>query len=86
MFEYLAAGKIIVASAVPAIKEFLNEKTAALFKPDDANDLARAIEEISNDSDKQKEIIDNGLLFIKRHTWKKRAERIMHYAKSYESA
>jgi glycosyltransferase involved in cell wall biosynthesis len=79
LFEYLAAGKIIVASAVPAIKEFLNEKTAALFKPDDANDLARAIEEISNDSDGQKEIINNGLLFIKRYTWRKRAERIMNY-------
>lgn len=85
LFEYLAAGKIIVASAVPAIKEFLNEKTAVLFKPDDASDLARVIEEISSDFDGQKEIMNNALLMAEKYTWQKRAEKIINYIKNHEN-
>jgi glycosyltransferase involved in cell wall biosynthesis len=44
LFEYMASGRPIVASAIPALSGLLEEgRNAALFRPDDAESLARAI-------------------------------------------
>lgn len=41
--EYLAAGTPIVASAIPALRDWVDERAVEWFEPDDAADLARAI-------------------------------------------
>ena len=35
MFEYMAAGRAIVTSDLPVIREVLNEKSAIFCEPDD---------------------------------------------------
>lgn len=42
--EYLAAGRPIVASAVPALRELVDDACVQWFTPDDPADLARAID------------------------------------------
>lgn len=41
--EYLAAGPPIVASGIPALRDWLDERTVRWFTPDDPADLARAV-------------------------------------------
>ncbi|MFH1822952.1 MAG: glycosyltransferase [Patescibacteria group bacterium] len=77
LFEYLVSGRIILASDVPAIREFLNDETAIFFEPDNPQSLAQVIKGIDNDSEKQESIINNVRKIIKNLTWKNRAEKII---------
>ncbi len=45
LFEYLVSGNPIVASAIPALQEILSEDRAIFFVPDNAPDLARAVQQ-----------------------------------------
>jgi glycosyltransferase involved in cell wall biosynthesis len=50
LFEYLAAGRPVVASDLPAFREVLDhEVTALLVPPDDPSALARALERLRDD-------------------------------------
>jgi glycosyltransferase involved in cell wall biosynthesis len=70
LFEYMAAGKAIVASDLDQIGDVLRGGTALLVRPGDPNDLARAIREL---------VADPGLratlgararaLVLARYTW-----------------
>jgi len=43
LFEYMASGRPILASRVPAVLEILGKKEATFFSPDDPQDLARQL-------------------------------------------
>lgn len=83
LFEYLAAGKVIIASQVPAIKEFLNENEAVFFEPDNPQSLVKAIQEISDDLEKQEKLANSALELAKNYTWQSRIERIVNFVKNY---
>lgn len=52
MFEYMAAGKVIIASDIPVIKEVLKHNYNAILVPhDDPKAWQSAIEELKKDSD-----------------------------------
>jgi len=84
LFEYLAAGKVIIASRVPAIEEFLNENTAIFFEPDSPQSLAKSIQEISDDWNKQEKLASNAIELAKKYTWQLRIEKIVNFVKDYE--
>jgi glycosyltransferase involved in cell wall biosynthesis len=46
LFEYMASGKEILASAVPALQNVLTEKEAWFFTPDDPTSLAQTLQKI----------------------------------------
>ena len=83
LFEYLAAGRIIIASDVPAIREFLDDTAAVFVEPDNALKLADAIQRISDDPEKQKKLISNSSELAKKFTWQKRAEKIINFINRY---
>ncbi|MFH1427408.1 MAG: glycosyltransferase family 4 protein [Patescibacteria group bacterium] len=85
LFEYLASGRAVIASEVPAIKEFVNEELVEFFKPDDPEDLARAIKNIKDNNALREKLIKNSLALVKNYTWEKRADKIISFIKSYES-
>lgn len=73
VFEYLAAGRPVVASDTPALRSFVPEDIAVYCTPDDAPALARAITNaVSNPPD-----LARGAALAHEHTWRKRAERIL---------
>ena len=47
--EYFAAGTAVVASGIPALRDWLTEERVWFFKPDDAVDLARVISNVIAD-------------------------------------
>lgn len=77
LFEYMACGKKIVASDVPAMRAILNEKTAWFFKPDDAADLRKKIlEALKSKEDKG----GRAAAAATKYSWKARAKAILAFA------
>ena len=52
LFEYLGAGKAIIASDIPSVREVLKHaETGYLIKPDDHEELAISIDKVLKDND-----------------------------------
>lgn len=81
IFEYMAAGKPIIASDLPAIREILTHgETALLCTPDDSDDWIIALEKLRNPKMRNKLGIKGRNEFMNNYTWRKRAENIIEMA------
>ena len=77
LFEYMAAGKAIVASNLPAIREVLtDERTALLVTPGDPDALAAGIRRLAGDPDLRGRLADAALAAVAEYSWDRRAERL----------
>jgi glycosyltransferase involved in cell wall biosynthesis len=81
LFEYMAMGKAIAASALDQIADVLEHgRTALLVKPGDAIELAEAIQRLAGDAQLR---IELGLhareTALARHTWRQNARRVLAY-------
>lgn len=74
----------VVCSDIPSLKEIAND-AAIYFKKDDPNDIARVIQQILNDQNKQKELIEKGLERIKLYSWEKMAKEIVNVYQTCEN-
>jgi len=79
LFEYMASGRPIIASSLPALREILNDKNALFFKPDDAPDLARAIKMLKSSQMLGYHLSQQALADVKEYTWDNRARRILDF-------
>lgn len=79
LFEYMAAGRPIVASAVGQIAEVLQDgQTALLVPPDDPESLAQAIARLIDDAClRQRLAVAARAAAEERHTWRQNAERLL---------
>jgi glycosyltransferase involved in cell wall biosynthesis len=78
LFEYMAAGRPIVASAIPALVDRVVEgRNAALFRPDDAEDLARAIREVLEAPERAEALAREAAREVESFTWDARAREIL---------
>jgi glycosyltransferase involved in cell wall biosynthesis len=79
LFEYMAAGRPIVASAVGQIAETLqNDETALLVPPDDTTALCQAIVRLVDDPDLRKHLAEAAQRSAEEHhTWRQNAERLL---------
>jgi glycosyltransferase involved in cell wall biosynthesis len=71
LFEYMAMGRGIVASALDQIAEILEDgRTAILVPPADARALARALEMLARDRDLRTRLgAEARRVVLERHTW-----------------
>lgn len=81
IFEYMAAGKPIIASDLPVIREVLKDgKNALLCNPEDIDEWIRSIRSLQSNARERKRIADNVLHdFEASYSWKQRAERLKNY-------
>jgi len=79
IFEYMSAGKPIVTSDLPVIREILTDgDTALLCNPSSLEAWERAVTALSKDTALRHKLSKNSLiLFTEKYTWKKRAEQIL---------
>ena len=78
MFEYMAAGRIIVGNGFPSIKEVLTDGiTAHLANPDSFQDLYKKMETALNDRYPSELAQRARELALKEYPWKKRAQKIL---------
>ena len=76
LFEYMASGKKILASNVPAIKAILNEKMAWFFQADDVEDLKEKIVEALNSQEEKGKLASQA---AKKYSWTERAKEIISF-------
>jgi len=81
LFEYMAMGKAIAASALDQIADVLEHgRTALLVKPGDAGELAQAILHLVADPQLRIELGRNAReSVLTRHTWRQNARRVLAY-------
>jgi glycosyltransferase involved in cell wall biosynthesis len=79
LFEYMAAGQAIVASAVGQIAQVLEDgRSALLVPPDDPEALSRAIVRLVDDACLRQRLGQTARqVAVERHTWRQNAERVL---------
>jgi glycosyltransferase involved in cell wall biosynthesis len=78
MFEYMAAGRAIVSTDLPVIREVLNESNAVFCKPDDVGDWRLVIESLLDDDAHRTSLGERARRDVQDYTWVARAQRIMN--------
>jgi glycosyltransferase involved in cell wall biosynthesis len=81
LFEYMASGRPIVASATPTIKEVLNENNAVLVEPDSPESMKEGLLKIFSDQKLAEELAQRARKDVENYTWDKRAEKILDFIK-----
>jgi glycosyltransferase involved in cell wall biosynthesis len=77
LFEYMAAGRPIVASDLPSIREILSEELASLVQPDDPEALARGIAEALENKAGASERAARARVEVARYSWDARARALL---------
>ncbi|MGH9307844.1 MAG: glycosyltransferase family 4 protein [Vicinamibacterales bacterium] len=78
LFEYMAAGRAIVASDLPAIREVLrDDENAVLVAAGDAGALADAIQRLAGDPARAERLGRTAFDEAAAYTWRRRAERLL---------
>lgn len=79
LFEFLAAGKAIVASDLPSLRKYLDEKTAVFFNPEKLKELKEKIVDLSQNSGQRAELERHALARAGEYTWEHRAKKILNF-------
>jgi glycosyltransferase involved in cell wall biosynthesis len=84
LFEYMAAGRAIIASDLPAWSDVVShEETALLLPPDDIAAWTTAIKRLKGDRDLRDRLGERARQrALARYTWRARAERILAHIAS----
>jgi len=77
MFEYMAAGRAIVTSDLPVIREVLDESSAVFCEPDDVGNWKVEIEKLLADESRRVALGEQAKQGVHGYTWLARAEKIM---------
>jgi len=76
LFAYMAAGKPIVASDTPSMRDVLDDDSAFLVPPDDPGALARAIRGALGDPLEGARRAARARLLVEEYTWDRRAQKL----------
>ena len=78
LYEYMAAGKAIVASDLGQIGDVLTQgETALLVRPGDSEELSAALRRVAEDSSLRAELGRNARAAAEGHTWRANARRVI---------
>lgn len=74
MFEYMAEGRCILSSALPVIREVLDESCAVFCEPEDPESWTDGLHAVLNDPDLRGRLARSARARSGQYTWQKRAE------------
>ena len=74
MFDYLSAGRAIIASNIPVFHEVLNDQIAVFCDPDNLNEWISAIKNLFSNKDLRLSMQKAALSTAKSYSWKNRAK------------
>lgn len=77
MFEYMAAGRTILASDLPVLHEVLNGENAVFCPPEDPAAWETALRALLDDPARREHLRARALADIQRYTWRARAEKAL---------
>jgi glycosyltransferase involved in cell wall biosynthesis len=87
VFEYMAAGRAIVASSIGQLSRILiHEKTAILVPPGDIAALGNALTRLKDDFGLRKRLGERAQMEARRrHTWSQRADSILEIGRKLKA-
>ena len=79
LFEYMAAGKPILCSDLPVLREIIeHERNGLLLPPDDADEWTAALRRLADDTAERDRLGSAARgEFLARHTWQQRARLVL---------
>ena len=77
----MAAGRPVVASDLPSLREVLNEKNCVFCQADNPESLAEAVDLVLKNKEHANQIAEQSFLDSKKYTWGNRAENIINFIK-----
>lgn len=80
LFEYMAAGRPIVASDLPSLREILNDENAVLVPPDAVEALTAALRRLQTDPALGNRLAQQAQHEVKSYSWTARAKRVLEFA------
>jgi glycosyltransferase involved in cell wall biosynthesis len=75
MFDYMAAGRPIITSTLPVIREVLDEEKAVFCPPEDVAAWSKAITQLMKDSEKRELLGQHAREEVTQYTWVERAKK-----------
>ncbi len=83
LFDYIGMGIPVIASDLPAIRDFItSDKEGILIPPENPAAMAQAILAMTKDADKYTIMSKNAYQLAKESLWKKRASEMIHMMES----
>lgn len=81
LFEYMAAGKPIISSDLPVLREIVRHgENAHLCPPDQPEAWVEAIDKLAHDRDYARRLASQAKLELEsQYTWKRRAQRLIDF-------
>lgn len=80
LFEYMSSKKAIICSNFKVVYEALNDECAMLVDSSNIDEWEQAINELIENKEKRESLALNAYeKFLKYHTWKARAEKILEF-------
>lgn len=77
MFEYIAAGRAILTSDLPVLREVLDETCAAFCPPEDSQAWRNALSELLIDPERRQALAQNARNRAMQYAWVERARRTL---------
>ena len=79
IFEYMSAGKAVVASAVGQINDIIQQKeNGILFDPDEKNDMEKSVNLLLDNENLRKNLSINARsTILEKYTWKYHAQKMI---------
>lgn len=77
LFEYMAAGKIILASNLPVLREVLNPGNSVLCDPEDPSAWVAHLERISRGEQGYRDLAERARRDVAHYSWSRRAARCL---------
>lgn len=74
MYDFLAFGKPVIASRLDAVCAYFDETSICFFEPGNADDLARAMIEIYQNSENRQRMAHNAAELYEQYQWKHQRE------------
>ena len=77
LFEYMASGRVILASDLPVLGEILNSKNALLLPTDRVDKWIEALVSVKENPSHWKLLAETARLQSRDYTWESRAAKIL---------
>lgn len=77
VFEYMAAGRPILSSDLPVLREILSPQNALLLPPQDIQAWVAALQTMQTHPERGRALAAQARQDVQRYTWKRRAEIIL---------
>lgn len=75
--EYLSSGSPVVASSIPALRDWVSDEEVAFFKADDPDDLLKRVKEVMASHLYRKKLTQNAEDLAKKWSYRERAYKVL---------